>query len=88
VSDDTIHIVPAEGQSAQEVADVLSGAARAQGIEDGVRIDGDRVLLARAFAPEAPFLAGFPPESAQYRLAEPIELDDRGDGPQIILSTN
>ncbi|MYV99229.1 hypothetical protein [Streptomyces sp. SID3343] len=88
MSDDTIHIVPAEGQNAQDVAKVLSGAARAQNIEDTVRVDGDRVLLARAFAPEAPSLAGFPPESAQYRLSEPIELDDRGDGPQIVLSTN
>jgi hypothetical protein len=40
------------------------------------------------FTSEAPSPTEVPQESAQYRLPEPIELDDRGDGTQIVLSTN
>jgi len=48
LSDDTVHIVPAEEQTAEEVAEILTEVAAAQGLEDEVYVEGGEVIVPRS----------------------------------------
>ncbi|MEV7526522.1 hypothetical protein [Streptomyces sp. NPDC091371] len=74
MNDDVIRIVPCEDQSAEEVAEVLSQAATAQGIEDEVLVDGGEVIVPRSLMVGAT-PGGAPPASGTvYCLNNPIKV--------------
>ncbi|MEU4617425.1 hypothetical protein [Streptomyces umbrinus] len=89
MNDDVVRIVPCEDQSAEEVAEVLSQAATAQGLETEVVIEGEEVLAPRSLMVGASPVAGigFPPPPQKvasdgaptaggtlYRLSNPIKV--------------
>ncbi|MFH8837615.1 hypothetical protein [Streptomyces sp. NPDC017868] len=76
---DEIRIAPADGQAAEDVADVLAQAAEAQGLDAGeITLSGDQVVVPRALATrmDSSGLTGFPPENQAYRLQGPVDLID------------
>lgn len=83
LSDDMIHIVPAEEQSAKEVAEILSQVAAAQGLEGEVRVEGDEVVVPRSLNvtfegnTRATNVHSFPPVNQLYTLQEPVKLYPR-----------
>ncbi|MEV0220424.1 hypothetical protein [Streptomyces sp. NPDC050704] len=80
MSDDMIHIVPAEEQSAEEVAEILTTVAAAQGLEDEVHVEGGEVVVPRSL--KVMFqgnISTFPPVNQTYTLQEPVALYAPGD---------
>ncbi|MFF5808680.1 hypothetical protein [Streptomyces sp. NPDC012746] len=87
MSDDVVRIVPCSEQSTEEVAEILSQAAAAQGLEGEVQIDGDDVIVPRSLSvASVRGIAGFPPPpqgmnpdgsstgGQLYQLQKPIDL--------------
>ncbi|MEU0809830.1 hypothetical protein [Streptomyces sp. NPDC005970] len=75
MSDDVIHIVPTEGQSVEEVAEIFSQAAATQGLEGEVQVKGEQVIVPRSLSVS---LSNFPPKGDVYQLQQPIDLTDLG----------
>ncbi|WP_436497149.1 hypothetical protein [Actinokineospora sp. HUAS TT18] len=73
---DEIHILPAEGQSAEEVAEIFTNAARSQGLDaDAINVDGDEVIVPEDIAANLRTnLGSFPPVNQLYTLKEPVHL--------------
>jgi len=79
LSDDKIHIIPAEEQSAEEVAEILTTVAAAQGLEDEVYVEGDQVIVPRSLHVTFQGNArSFPPVNQNYVLQEPVQLYNPG----------
>ncbi|MFI2645754.1 hypothetical protein [Streptomyces sp. NPDC018610] len=85
MSDDEVHVIPADGQSAEEVAEIFTTIAAEQGLEDEVKVDGEKVIVPRSLSVRTSnVLTTFPPRSDIYSLTAPIELygtpeDEPGD---------
>jgi hypothetical protein len=77
---DEIHILPAEGQSAKEVAEVFTKAAEAQGLDaDAIELDGNEVIVPQEVAANLQTnLRSFPPVNQNYTLLEPVKLYEPG----------
>lgn len=73
---DEIHILPAEGQSAAEVAEVFANAAKSQGLDAGaINVEGDEVIVPEDLAASLRTgLRSFPPVNQNYVLQEPVQL--------------
>lgn len=71
---DEIHIVPAEGQSAEEVAEIFTKAAKSQGLDAGaINVDGNEVIVPEDIAANLRTnLRSFPPANQNYVLHEPV----------------
>lgn len=76
MSDDVIRIVPTEGQGVEEVAEVFSQAAAAQGLDGEVQVEGEQVIVPRSLSVG---LTGFPPKGDLYQLQNPVDLIDLTD---------
>ncbi|MFG2640125.1 hypothetical protein ACGFYP_03975 [Streptomyces sp. NPDC048370] len=76
---DEIHIIPAGGQSAEEVAEVFAKAAEARGMDaDAISVDGGEVILPQDIAANLRTnLRSFPPVNQTYTLQEPMQLSDK-----------
>lgn len=88
MNDDVVRIVPSEEQSVEEVAEVLSQAAAAQGLEEEVLVDGEEVIAPRSLMVGSTPVVGFgfppPPQGTNpdgsptggqlYKLQAPIQL--------------
>jgi hypothetical protein len=75
VNDDMIHIIPAEEQSAEEVAEIFAKVAEAQGLQDEVHVEDGEVLVPKSL--NVTFQGdsrAFPPVNQVYQLQEPVKL--------------
>ncbi|MFJ8661192.1 hypothetical protein [Streptomyces sp. NPDC093795] len=82
MSDNEIHVIPADGQSVEEVAEIFTALAAEQGLESEVHVDGEGVIVPRTLtAPSG--LHDFPPKNQQpYTLQGPVQLvGSAGDEP-------
>ena len=77
---DEIHVIPTEGQSADEVAEVFTKAAAAQGLDaDAINVEGDEVLVPQDIAATLRTnMKSFPPVNQTYQLTEAIMLSMPG----------
>lgn len=74
---DEIHISPAEGQSVEEAAEVVTKAAEARGLDtEGIEVRRDEVIVPLDVAAELlPKLGrSFPPVNQNYVLQEPVQF--------------
>ncbi|KOG36607.1 MULTISPECIES: hypothetical protein [Streptomyces] len=80
MSDNEIHVIPADGQSAEEVAKIFTAIAAEQGLEGDVHVDGEEVIVPRTLTVSTGSLSTFPPSTDRYALDEPVRLSGSPTG--------
>jgi len=80
LNDNPIHVIPADGQSAEEVAEIFTVIAAEQGLESEVHVDGEEVIVPRSLTVRTVNLTGFPPPNDMYALQEPVDLFGSAQG--------
>ncbi|MEV7519335.1 hypothetical protein [Streptomyces sp. NPDC091371] len=74
MSDNEIHVIPADGQSAEEVAEIFTAIAAEQGLEGEVHVDGAEVIVPRTLTVSTGSLSTFPPSNDRYALQGAVAL--------------
>ncbi|MEU1482064.1 hypothetical protein [Streptomyces sp. NPDC005760] len=80
MNDNPIHVIPADGQSAEEVAEIFTVIAADQGLESEVHVDGEEVIVPRSLTVRTVNLTGFPPSNEKYTLQQPVNLFGSAQG--------